>query len=90
MALATSAWREIAARVRAANPNTRDVNLDWGERVPVAHFVLDQARLELLGLLPAEVEERLQVLLTGSVVTQVREDIRTVALVARSSGPERG
>ena len=84
--------RGIAARVRAvmnANPNTRDVNLDWGERVPVAHFLLDQARLELLGLSPAEVEERLQVLLTGSVVTQVREDFRTVDLVARSSGSER-
>jgi len=45
--------------------------------------------LQLLGLSPAEVAERLQVLLTGSVVTQVREDIRTVDLVARSSGPER-
>jgi len=84
--------RGIADQVQAtmrANPNTRDVNQDWGERVPTMRFVLDQSRLQLLGLTPAEAAQRLQVLLTGASVTQVREDIRTVDLVARSSGNER-
>jgi multidrug efflux pump subunit AcrB len=84
--------RGIADTVQAvmrANPNTRDVNQDWGERAPVMHLILDQTRLQLLGLTPSEAAEQLQVLLIGTVITQIREDIRTVGLVARASGPER-
>jgi multidrug efflux pump subunit AcrB len=84
--------REIANDVQAvmrANPNTRQVNQDWGERAPTARFVLDQDRLRLIGLTSQDVAEQLQFLLTGAPVTQVREGIRTVEVVARSSGPER-
>jgi multidrug efflux pump subunit AcrB len=84
--------REIANDVQAvmrANPNTRQVNQDWGERAPAAHFVLDQDRLRSIGLTSKDVAEQLQFLLTGVPVTQMREDIRTVEVVARSSGPER-
>jgi multidrug efflux pump subunit AcrB len=84
--------REIANDVQAvmrANPNTRQVNQDWGERAPTARFVLDQDRLRLIGLTSQDVAEQLQFLLTGAPVTQVREDIRTVEVMARSSGPER-
>jgi len=84
--------RGIADQVQAvmrANPNTRQVNQDWGERAPVMHFVLDQDRLKLIGLSPAEAAQQMQFLLTGVTVTQMREDIRTVDVVARSSGGER-
>jgi multidrug efflux pump subunit AcrB len=84
--------RGIADQVEAvmrADPNTRQVNQDWGERSPTVRFVLDQDRLRLIGLSPAEAAQQLQFLLTGVTVTQVREDIRTVDVVARSSGPER-
>jgi multidrug efflux pump subunit AcrB len=84
--------REIANDVQAvmrANPNTRQVNQDWGERAPTARLVLDQDRLRLIGLSSQDVAEQLQFLLTGAPVTQVREDIRTAEVVARSSGPER-
>jgi multidrug efflux pump subunit AcrB len=84
--------RAIAQDVQAvmrANPNTRQVNQDWGERVPTARFVLDQDRLRAIGLTSADVAEQLQFLLTGVPVTQLREDIRTVEIVARSAGPER-
>jgi len=53
------------------------------------HFVLDQDRLRLIGLSPAEAGQQLQFLLTGIAVTQVREDIRTVDVMARSAGDER-
>ena len=53
------------------------------------HFVLDQDRLRLIGLSPADAAQQLQFLLTGVPVTQVREDIRTVDVVARSAGAER-
>jgi multidrug efflux pump subunit AcrB len=84
--------RTLAEQVQAvmrANPHTRQVNQDWGERSPTVHFVLDQDRLQLMGLSSSEVAQQLQFLLTGVPVTQVREDIRTVEVVARSAGPER-
>jgi multidrug efflux pump subunit AcrB len=82
----------IAAQVQAvmlANPHTRQVNQDWGERSPTVHFVLDQARLQLIGLSSREAAEQIQFLLTGAPVTQVREDIRTAEVVARSAGTAR-
>ncbi|NHN90041.1 efflux RND transporter permease subunit [Acetobacter conturbans] len=84
--------RDIAAKVGTImrqNPHTRQVNTDWGERVPTTHFVLDQARLQLIGLSPQEASEQIQLLLLGVPVTQIREDIRTVDLVVRSAGPDR-
>jgi len=84
--------RGIANRVQEvmrANPHTRQINQDWGERVPTVHFVLDQDRLRLIGLTSSDAAEQLQFLLTGVPVTAVREDIRTVEVVARTAGPER-
>jgi len=65
------------------------VNRDWGERVSSVKFVFDQERLKLIGLSPVQAAQQLQFLLTGVTVTQVREDIRSVDVVARSDGDER-
>lgn len=84
--------RSIANQVQEvmrANPHTRQVNQDWGERSPTIHFVLDQDRLRSMGLTSNDAAEQLQFLLTGAPITQVREDIRVAELVARTSGPER-
>src|SRR5213082_2311085 len=71
--------REIARSVEEImrnDPNMRTVNVDWGERVPKLHFVLDQERLQLIGLSPEEAAQQLQFLLNGQTITQVRENIR--------------
>jgi multidrug efflux pump subunit AcrB len=84
--------REIARRVEEVmrtDPNMRTVNVDWGERVPKLHFVLDHERLQLIGLSPEEAARQLQFLLNGQAITQAREDIRAVNVVVRSAGPER-
>ncbi|MBR0664623.1 efflux RND transporter permease subunit [Roseomonas hellenica] len=78
-----------ALAVMRANPHSRQVNRDWGQRSPTLRFVFDQDRLRLIGLSPAEAAQQLQFLLTGVTVTQVRENIRTVDVVARSAGTER-
>src|SRR4029079_8341032 len=70
-------------------PTRRSSDLDWGERVPQLHFVLDQERLQLIGLSPAEAAQQLQFLLNGQTITQSRENIRAVNVVARSAGPDR-
>src|SRR5437588_1935350 len=84
--------RDIARSVEEImrnDPNMRTVNVDWGERVPKLHFVLNQERLQLIGLSPAEAALQLQFLLNGQTITKVREDIRAVNVVVRSAGPER-
>ena len=80
---------EKALGIMRGVPDMRQVNRDWGDRTPVLHFIPDQDRLNLIGLSPAEVARQLQFLLTGITVTQVREDIRNVPIVARSAGGER-
>ncbi|WP_395314355.1 efflux RND transporter permease subunit [Enterobacter sp. ECC-249] len=81
--------QDIADRVKAvlqASPMMRTVNTDWGSRVPVLHFTLDQNRLQATGLTSSAVAEQLQFLLSGVPVTSVREDIRSVDVVARAAG----
>lgn len=71
------------------NPHVRMVNQDWGDPSRTIHFVLDQDRLNLIGLTTNEASEQLQFLLTGYSVTQVREDIRTIDIVARALPKDR-
>ena len=84
--------REIAEEVRqivAANPDTRDAFLDWGERASAYRFVLDQDRLRLLGFTPSDVKLQLNALLSGNPITEVREGIRTIPVLARAVSEQR-
>lgn len=84
--------RAIAAQVEgvmSASPQMRTVNTDWGPLVPTVHFTLDQDRLGAVGLTSSSVAQQLQFLLAGIPVTNVREDIRSVEVVARSAGDVR-
>ncbi|OZY86135.1 MFS transporter [Cellvibrio mixtus] len=84
--------RVIAAdvqRVMSENPMMRTVNIDWGSRTPTQHFVVNQDRLQAMGLTSSDVAQQLQFLLTGVPVTVVREDIRTVQVIVRSAGDTR-
>lgn len=81
--------RDIADKVKAvlqASPMMRTVNTDWGSRVPVLHFTLDQSRLQATGLTSSAVAEQLQFLLSGVPITSVREDIRSVEVIGRAAG----
>lgn len=80
---------DIADKVKAvlqASPMMRTVNTDWGSRVPVLHFTLDQNRLQATGLTSSAVADQLQFLLSGVPVTSVREDIRSVEVIGRAAG----
>lgn len=84
--------RDIAAQVKQRmqdSPMLRTVNTDWGTRTPTLHFTLDQDRLQAVGLSSSAVAQQLQFLLSGVPITLVREDIRSVQVVARSAGDTR-
>ncbi|WP_053143075.1 efflux RND transporter permease subunit [Erwinia billingiae] len=81
--------RAIAGKVEAvmqASPMMRTVNTDWGPRVPTLHFTLNQHRLQAVGLTSNAVAQQLQFLLSGVPLTSVREDIRSVQVMARAAG----
>jgi multidrug efflux pump subunit AcrB len=82
--------RDIAHRVRetmAADPHAVDAHLEWDERAPALHVAADAERLRLIGLTPQDLAQQLQFQLEGVPVAQLRQDIRTVELVARGALP---
>lgn len=81
--------REIADQVETvmqASPMMRTVNTDWGPQVPTLNFTLDQDRLQAVGLTSNAVAQQLQFLLSGVLITSVREDIRSVQVMGRAAG----
>ncbi|EGE58512.1 UNVERIFIED_ORG: multidrug efflux pump subunit AcrB [Rhizobium esperanzae] len=80
---------EKALEIMKSVPDVRQANRDWGNRTPVVRFVPDQERLGLIGLSPAEAAQQMQLLLSGIPITEVRENIRNVPVIARSAGDNR-
>jgi multidrug efflux pump subunit AcrB len=80
---------EKALDIMKGVPDVRQANRDWGNRTPVLRYIPDQDRLNLIGLSPAETAQQMQLLLSGIPVTQARENIRNVPVVARSAGENR-
>ncbi len=81
--------REIAHKVRAImalNRHTVNPHLESDERVPVIFLNMDNERIRLMGLTPKDVAQQLQFMFNGVPVTEVRQDIRSVKVVARSLG----
>src|SRR5881397_158444 len=76
-------------RVMAANRKIIDPHLNWGEQVKSVRLEVDQDRARALGLTPQDVAQTLQTLLTGFTVTQYREGIEHVDVVARAVPAER-
>jgi multidrug efflux pump len=84
--------RAIAEEVRqvmAANAKIVDPHLDWSEQVKSIRLDVDQDRARALGLTPQDVAQTLQTLLSGFTVTQYREGIEHIDVVARAVASER-
>jgi multidrug efflux pump subunit AcrB len=84
--------REIAEDVRkvmAGNSKVIDPHLDWSEQVKSIRLEVDQDRARALGLTPQDVSQTLQTLLSGLTVTQYREGIENIDVVARATDAER-
>jgi multidrug efflux pump len=84
--------RKIAAQVRdtmRANPKVVDPHLNWNEQTPSLRLELDQERARALGLTPQDISQSLATLLSGYTVTQVREGIEKIDVVARAAPSER-
>jgi multidrug efflux pump len=84
--------RAIAEDVRAVMATNRkivDPHLNWGEQVKSIRLEVDQDRARAIGLTPQEVAQNLQTLLSGFTITQYREGIEHIDVVARAVPEER-
>ena len=84
--------REIAFRVGdalAGLPGTRHVNFDWIEPARQMRVRIDQDQARQLGVSSASLAASLNATVTGQVVTQLRDDIYLVPVVARALAEQR-
>ena len=80
--------REIALKVGqivAANPDAKQVNFDWMEPDRQVRIRVDQNEARLLGLSSQAIATVLNAVISGTPVTQVRDDIYLVNVVARAT-----
>ncbi|WP_339430527.1 MULTISPECIES: efflux RND transporter permease subunit [unclassified Pseudomonas] len=80
--------RKVAAKVRE-NPHVVNVHLDWEEPSKVIYLNIDQDRARALGVSTANLAKFLQSSLTGSSVSQYREDNELIEILLRGTVHER-
>ncbi|MBD9588343.1 efflux RND transporter permease subunit [Pseudomonas sp. PDM03] len=80
--------RKVAAKVRE-NPHVANVHLDWEEPSKVVYLNVDQDRARALGVSTANLSKFLQSSLTGSSVSQYREDNELIEILLRGTLHER-
>jgi len=84
--------REIAfklAQVVAANGLTEKVNFDWIEPVREIRISINQDEARLLGLSSGALAAVLNTVISGNTLTQVRDDIYLINVIARATDEQR-
>ncbi|MBA6116964.1 MULTISPECIES: efflux RND transporter permease subunit [Pseudomonas] len=80
--------REVADKVRE-NPHVVNVHLDWEEPSKAVFLEIDQDRARALGVSTAHLASFLQSSLTGTTVSQYREDDELIEILLRGTLKER-
>jgi len=80
---------EAVATVMRANPHVRNVNFDWNEMSKSVRLEIDQDRARALGISSLDLSNSINLMLSGTSITQIREGDRLVDVVVRAKGDER-
>src|SRR5262249_45998698 len=72
-----------------ADPNLRLVNFDWMEPSRKVRIQIDQDQARLLGLSSQTLAEVLNTVMTGTPVTQVRDNIYLINVITRAQDEQR-
>src|SRR5438270_7215937 len=75
--------------VLAKTPHARNINFDWNEPSKVVRVEVDQDRARALGISSQALSQTINAVLSGTTVTQVRDDIYLIDVVARAVNEER-
>ncbi|HEY6897122.1 MAG TPA: efflux RND transporter permease subunit, partial [Rhodocyclaceae bacterium] len=77
------------ATVMRANPNIKDVNLDWNEQVKGVRIEIDQGRARQLGVSTQDVTQAVRGWQQGIPLTQFREGDQLIEVLMRAPGAYR-
>ncbi|MER8424965.1 efflux RND transporter permease subunit [Mesorhizobium sp. M1403] len=77
------------AQVLGSNGAVRNINYDWNEPAKVIKIEVDQDRARALGISSQQLADTVNSILTGSKITQMRDDTYLVDIVARAVQSER-
>ena len=80
---------ESVATVMRANPHVRNVNFDWNEMNKSVRLEVDQDRARALGISTLELSNSINLMLSGTSITQMREGDQLIDVVVRAKGDER-
>lgn len=80
---------EETQKLLRANPDTRDVNIDWGGDATTVRVEVNQDQARALGVSSKSIAQALQTSLSGLDVTTYYENTETIDIYARLVGPER-
>ena len=77
------------AQILASDPRTKSVNFDWMEPQRQLRIDVDQDEVRRLGLSSEAISSVLNTVISGAVVTQVRDDIYLLDVVVRAVDEQR-
>ena len=77
------------AQIVATNPQTANINFDWIEPARQVRIRVDQDQARLLGLSSQVLASVLNTVISGTSVTQVRDDIYLVDVIVRATDEQR-
>jgi multidrug efflux pump subunit AcrB len=77
------------AQVLGSDAAVRNINYDWNEPAKVITVEVDQDRARALGISSQQLSETINAVLSGSKITQMRDDTYLVDIVARADQSER-
>ncbi len=77
------------AKLMAETPGSRHVHFDWMEPARQLRVRVDQDEARRVGLSSAQLATAINAAVTGSTVTQIRDDIYLINVVARANAEQR-
>ncbi|WP_145105890.1 efflux RND transporter permease subunit [Cereibacter sediminicola] len=77
------------AGILASDPTTRHIHFDWIEPARQVRIDVDQDRARRLGLTSAQLSAVLNTAVTGSAISQLRDDIYLIPIVAQAAPGDR-
>jgi multidrug efflux pump subunit AcrB len=77
------------ASLLGKTPHARNIHFDWNEPSKVVRVEVDQDRARALGISSQSLSETINAVLSGTDVTQVRDSIYLIDIVARAVTEER-
>jgi multidrug efflux pump len=88
----TEKLREIGeqvATIMRKNPNTREVHLDWNEKIKTVKLQVDQDKARSLNISSQTLSQNLNMFISGAAITEFREQDELIQVVGRAVPEER-